>query len=83
MIADCVITHPAISMEQTLLYREARRQRSFCFPYLQSMLKYTDLHLILQLSKSQALPAASSAGESVGIWMKFTISKQAITVRIF
>lgn len=47
------------------------------------MLRYTDVHLILQLSKSQALPAASTAGESVGIWMKFTISKQIITARIF
>lgn len=71
-------------MEQILLYREARRERFL----LSLFTKYAeehihDLHLILPHSKPQALPAASIAGESVGHWMKFTISKQAITVRIF
>lgn len=52
-------------MEQILLYREARRERSFGFPYLQSMLKYTDLHLIFPLSKPQALPAASTVSRNL------------------
>lgn len=47
------------------------------------MLRHIDIYLILQLSKPQVLPAAPTAGETVGIWMKFTISKQVITLRIY
>lgn len=42
--------------------------------------KYAEVHWF---TKPQALLAASTARESVGIWMKFTISNEAITVRIF
>lgn len=47
------------------------------------MLRHIDIYLILQLSKPQVLPAAPTASETVGTWMKFTISKQVITLRIY